>query len=216
MQTSLRLGPITAFLMLASASLASAQSLDAGTPSLDAGTSRSDAGDAGTAQGPWIREGLAPLPPPKELAVPDDEDVAFIVGDGIGGWAFGECTSEAPGQASVADDRALPVGDGRTLACTTYNAPAFVTHMVQAQDDTLYCLKGAAVAYRTLSDPRLRVRVTETSATGPWTLQATSDTPWIVQPVSFAVGVVWPVWLELKYQVVDIAPAGATGCDGVL
>ena len=33
--------------------------------------------------------------------MPDDEDVAFVVADGIGGWAFAACTSEAPGEASI-------------------------------------------------------------------------------------------------------------------
>lgn len=193
---SLQLGLVAACALASLPSFADAQSTDT------------------TSYGPWTSKGIPPSPPRKQFQVPDDEDIEFVVNDGMGKFAFVSCVSEAPGQPTIRGD-SLPVGGGRTLVCTTREPPVSLVRLFMTQDSKRWCLKGEAVEYRTVSDARLKVTVSQTSAKGTWTLRATSATQWTVKPVQSSLGSVLPLWLELKYDISDLRPARNGSCDGV-
>lgn len=196
MPKTLRLGLVAACVLAVSAS----------TSAQDAST---------TTYGPWTSAGIRPTPPPRAFEVPDDENLEFIVKDGFGGWGYADCKSEAPGTPAISNEQGLPVGNGRSLVCKTIASPLVLEREVMAEDGARYCWKGTLARYRTASDPRLKLSVAQTPQSGPWTLRATSETAWTVKRISFSFGTVWPLWLELQYKTIGLAPARNNSCDGV-
>ena len=197
MHTSLRIGLLAACAIATADSSAHAQSNT-------------------TSFGPWTNIGLQPISR-RPFRVPNDPDLRFIIGDGSSGFAYVGCSSEAPGQQSIRSTQSLPVGNGRELACSTLEWPAFSFRMLQGQDGQFYCWKGAAAQYRSASDARLGVRITSVGPSSPWTLRAGSNFPWVVWPVMGpGGGAMWPLWIEVHYETVDFAPARNNSCNGVL
>ena len=156
-------------------------------------------------------------PPPTGDPTEDDANLKWFKYNGFAAWIFaGTCVSKKDGEPTI-EVAPLPVGGGRRLECTTAISPTRVTKdILTVNTRDRWCGVGNMTSYKPWGDSALKVSVTSSPDSGPWTLVATHDgEPIMIDMVEAAgLGFAWPVGVHVTYTTTDLKPNPNTApCD---
>lgn len=151
------------------------------------------------------------------LAQELDVDLQFALDNGFESFLFAQTCLSVGEDGSVIEGDPVPVGGGRQLECET--APIFYLQAIDVQASTgePFCALGQMSSYFADGDSRLSVNVESAPDGAPWVLVGTSFEEISVGTVAgFAGGVVWPLWVDARFDVIELSPNPARElCDDV-